>query len=261
MVFGDSVAWRMAFAMLASQPADSYDVSIDNGAIIGCGLLRSTQYRIYGLTHPEVPACNTSAPADDQWPAQWQGDLEQFQPNVVVVLAGRWELSDRLIDGHWLHIGQPAFDTDVKQSLEQAVQVGTSTGALMVLMTSPCFAPNEQPDGQVWPEDTPARLNAYNAIVRQVAAEHPATVQLDDFESQLCPGGTYQESLDGVQIRDGDGMHIVPTAAAGQWLDARVLPQVIRVGRLEMAGQGLVPTGASGSASTAPSLSASGASP
>jgi hypothetical protein len=128
-------------------------------------------------------------------------------------------------------------------------------------MTSPCFAPNEQPDGQVWPEDTAARLNAYNAIVREVAAEHPATVQLDDFESQVCPGGVYQESLDGVQIRDGDGMHIVPTAAAGQWLDARVLPQVIRVGRLAMAGQDLLPSGTTGGASPSPSLSASGAGP
>ena len=259
LVFGDSVAWRLGFAMLASQPQTSYDVSIDNGAIIGCGVLRSSQYLLYGLAHPEVPQCDTSAPAADQWPAQWKGDLDQFHPNVVVVLAGRWEVSDRLIDGHWLHIGQPAFDAAVKQSLEQAVQVGTSGGALMVLMTSPCFAPIEQDNGQVWPEDTPARLNAYNAIVRQVAAEHPATVQLNDFGALLCPGGQYQESLNGVQIRDGDGMHIVPTPAAGQWLDARVLPDVIQVGRVQMAGQQLVPQGSSSTTATAGSLSASGA--
>ena len=258
-VFGDSVAWRLGFAMLASQPQTSYDVSIDNGAIIGCGVLRSSQYQLYGLDHPEVPQCDSASPADDQWPAQWKGDLDQFHPNVVVVLAGRWEVSDRLIDGHWLHIGQPAFDSAVKQSLEQAVQVGTSTGALMVLMTSPCFAPIEQDSGQVWPEDTPARLNAYNAIVRQVAAEHPATVQLDDFGALLCPGGQYQESLNGVQIRDGDGMHIVTTAAAGQWLDARVLPDLIQVGRLQMAGQSLVPSASASTPSTAGSLSASGA--
>ena len=109
------------------------------------------------------------------------------------MLAGRWEVSNRLIDGHWLHIGQPAFDADLRQSLEQAVQVATSNGALMVMMTSPCFAPIEQDNGQVWPEDTLARLNAYNNIVRQVAAEHPATVQLNDFEAQLCPGGVYHE--------------------------------------------------------------------
>jgi peptidoglycan/LPS O-acetylase OafA/YrhL len=259
VIFGDSVAWRMAFAMQASQPQTSYDVSLDNGAIIGCGVLRSSQYLLYGLAHPEVPQCDSASPPSDQWPAQWKGDLDQFHPNVVVVLAGRWEVSDRLIDGHWLHIGEPAFDAAVKQSLEQAVQVGTSTGALMVLMTSPCFAPNEQNNGQVWPEDTLARLDAYNAIVRQVAAEYPATVQLDDFGALLCPGGQYHESLDGVQIRDGDGMHIVPTPAAGQWLDARVLPDVIQVGRLQMAGQQLAPSGSATTPSTAGSLSAAGA--
>ncbi len=241
LVVGDSVAWRMAFAMLASQPQSSYDVDIDNGAIVGCGVLRSTQYLLYGLPHTLVPQCNTSSPTSVQWPAQWKGDVDQFQPNVVVMLAGRWEVSNRLINGRWQHIGQPAFDADLKQSLEQAVQVATSNGALMVMMTSPCFAPLEQDNGQVWPEDTLARLNAYNAIVRQVAAEHPATVQLDDFEAQLCPGGVYHEVLNGVQIRDGDGLHIVPTAAAGQWLDSRVLPDVVRVGRLQMAGQPLVP--------------------
>jgi len=253
LVFGDSVAWRLGFAMQASQPQSSYDVNIDNGAIIGCGLLRSSQYLFYGVVHQEVPQCSTDVPANEQWPAQWKGDLAQFDPNVVVVLAGRWEVSDRLIDGHWLHIGQPAFDAAVKQSLEQAVQVGTSSGAVMVLMTSPCFEPIEQDNGQVWPEDTTTRLNAYNAIVRQVAAEHPATVELNDFGAQLCPGGVYQETLDGVQIRDGDGMHIVPTAAAGQWLDARVLPEVIRAGRLQMAGSTLAPT--SSTTTTAPSSS------
>jgi hypothetical protein len=86
-----------------------------------------------------------------------------------------------------------------------------------------------------------------------VAAEHPATVELNEFGAQLCPGGVYQETLDGVQIRDGDGMHIVPTAAAGQWLDARVLPEVIRVGRLQMAGRTLAPS--SSTATTAPSSS------
>ena len=69
-------------------------------------------------------------------------------------------------------------------------------------------------------------------MVRQVAAEHPATVQVDDFGALLCPGGKFTTSFDGIQIRDGDGVHIVPTAAAGQWLDARVLPDVVRVGRL-----------------------------
>jgi hypothetical protein len=56
----------------------------------------------------------------------------------------------------------------------------------------------------------------------------------------VCPGGHFALEVDGVQLRDADGIHIVPTDAAGQWLDARVLPEVVRLGRLQMAhpGQG-----------------------
>jgi hypothetical protein len=142
--------------------------------------------------------------------------------------------------------------------LEQAVQVGTSTGALMVLMTSPCFASGEQNNGQPWPEDSATRLAAYNSMVRQIAAEHPGTVQLDDFGALLCPGGAFTTSFDGIQVRDGDGVHIVPTAAAGQWLDARVLPDVIRVGRLQMAGDQLTsPTTSTSSVTGPPGTAAS----
>jgi len=239
-IFGDSVAWRLGFAMLASQPQNTYDVNIDNGAIVGCGLVRSTEYRAHGVADAMTAGCNPSAPASAQWPAQWKGDLDQFHPNVVVMLAGRWEVEDRLIDGRWLHIGDPAFDADLHAALEQAVQVGTSTGSLMVLSTAPCFDSGEQDNGQPWPEDSATRLDLYNSMVRQVAAEHPATVELYDLDSLLCPGGSFTTTLDGVQVRDGDGVHIVPTAAAGQWLDARLLPTVVRIGRLQMSGRQLI---------------------
>ena len=241
-VFGDSAAWRLGFSMLASQPQTGYDVTIDNGAIIGCGVLRSSGYTAHGVSNAMTPGCNVSTPKSAQWPALWKGELNQFRPNVVILLAGRWEVMDRLIGGTWRHIGDPVFDADLKQSLEQAVQVGTSSGALMVLMTSPCFDSGEQDNGLPWPEDSLQRLAVYNAMVREVAAEHPATVQLDEFGNQLCPGGRFTTSFDGVQIRDGDGVHIVPTAAAGQWLDARVLPEALSVGRLQMAGRRLIPS-------------------
>ena len=60
--------------------------------------------------------------------------------------------------------------------------------------------------------------------MRQVAAEHPATVRVVDFGAMVCPGGKYTTTVDGVQLRDGDGVHIVPTPAAGHWLAAHLLP-------------------------------------
>ncbi len=262
VIFGDSLAYRVGFAMLASQPQNSYDVNILNGAIIGCGVLRSSEYLAHGVADPMASQCNPSTPKSGQWPAQWTGDLRQFRPNVVVLLAGRWELEDRLFGGRWLHIGDPEFDTDLRSSLEQAVDVATSTGALLVMMTAPCFNSGEQDNGQPWPEDSATRLAAYNTMVRQVAAQHPATVQVDDFGAQLCPGGNYTTSFDGIQIRDGDGVHIVPTAAAGQWLDARVLPDAVRLGRLQMAGDKLTtPTTTTSSPSTTIGVAAKAGSP
>jgi hypothetical protein len=44
-ILGDSVAWRLGFALLAAQPQQTYGVDIDNGAIVACGVVRSSQYR------------------------------------------------------------------------------------------------------------------------------------------------------------------------------------------------------------------------
>ena len=95
-------------------------------------------------------------------------------------------------------------------------------------------------------------------LLRQVAAEHPATVRVEDFGAMLCPGGVFTADRNGVQIRDGDGVHIVPTPAAGQWLAAHVLPTIVQGGRSQMAGRSLVVPSAP-TTTPRPSVSASGA--
>lgn len=240
-VFGDSVSWRLTQAMELAQAEQAYDVDFDNGAIFGCGVLRTTEYRSHGTIDNMTQQCNSSAPVSEQWPALWKGELDRFRPNVTVLLAGRWEVMSRNIDGRWMHIGEPKFDAALRASLRQAIQVGTSTGALMVLLTAPCYDSGEQPDGQPWPEDSATRLRDYNDILRQVAAEFPTKVTVLNFGADVCPGGHFEMSIDGVQIRDADGVHIAPTPAAGAWLAARVLPSVVAAGRLQMAGRTFAP--------------------
>ncbi len=259
-VLGDSVAWRLGFALLADQPEQSYGVDIDNGAIVACGLLRTTLYVAHGVPDPMAPQCNPTTPTSGQWPAQWAGNLAAFHPNVVMILAGRWEVMDRWIDGRWSHIGEPNFDSALRASLTQAVRVATSQGAYAVLLTAPCFDSGEQPDGLPWPEDSTTRLARYNAMVRQVAAEFPSDVRVEDFGAMVCPGGTFATTLDGVQIRDGDGVHLVPTVAAGQWLAARLLPTVVQVGRDQREGRSLAPASSTTTTGAPPdTVSASGA--
>jgi hypothetical protein len=259
-VLGDSVAWRLGFSLLADAPEQTYGVDIDNGAIVACGVMRSSSYEAHGVPDPMATQCNPASPSASQWPAQWAGNLVAFHPNVVMILAGRWEVMDRWIAGRWAHIGEPLFDAALRRSLEQAVQVSTAHGAYAVLLTAPCFNSGEQPNGLAWPEDSATRLAVYNAMVRRVAAEHPATVRVEEFGAMVCPGGTYATTLDGVQLRDGDGVHIVPTVAAGRWLADRLLPQVVQVGRLQQAGRSLaVPATTPSTGSPPATVSASGA--
>ena len=70
-----------------------------------------------------------------------------------------------------MHIGEPVWDAHLTADLQSAITILHSFGAKVVLFTMPYIDPSHrQPDGQPYVEDTPARVRAYNALVRQVAA-------------------------------------------------------------------------------------------
>ena len=119
--------------------------------------------------------------------------MAAVKPNVVVVLAGRWEVVDREYKGTWTNILHPAYAAYVKSQLEMASRLVTTTGANLVFLTAPCTDEGEQPDGQPWPEDDPARLAEYNKLVRQVAALHPKTDSVVDLDAAACPGGKFTD--------------------------------------------------------------------
>jgi peptidoglycan/LPS O-acetylase OafA/YrhL len=247
-LFGDSVAFTMGEALVLAQAADApYDVDLIGGANLGCGVVMSTDFLSQGVVDSTTAACNPTAPLSQQWPALWKSNLAAHHPDVTLLEAGRWEVSDAQIDGKWMHIGQPAYDAVLKQSLEQAVRVGTADGALMILLTAPCFSSGEQNNGQPWPADSPTRLADYNAMLQTVAAEYPQTVEVYDFGSQVCPGGNFTRSIDGTPIRQADGVHMTIQGSTGQWLASKLYPEVVRVGRLQQAGEDLNGSKVSGS--------------
>jgi hypothetical protein len=115
----------------------------------------------------------------------------------------------------------------------------------MVMMTAPCYDSGEQPDGAPWPEDSPQRLAIYNGLVREVAAENPTKVTLLDLDALVCPQGQFEPVIDGVTVRQPDGVHFtVPfglseTGGAdpdgGQFLSPELWPTIVKVGREQMA--------------------------
>jgi lysophospholipase L1-like esterase len=168
-----------------------------------------------------------------QWPALWRAKIVKDRPNVVMILAGRWEVSNRTYDGHWTNIENPTYAAYVQRELRDAVRVASSGGAAVVLLTAPCYDTGEQPDGEPWPEDSRARLDVYNGIVREVAASTPDTSLLN-FNGMACPDGRYEEYLDGQQVRLSDGIHF--TFTGGDVFASRIWPFIEQLGRHQMAG-------------------------
>ena len=109
----------------------------------------------------------------------------------MILLTGRWEVLDRVYQGQWTHIGDPAYDNYLSRQMDLAIKILSSGGAKVLLLTTPCFAPQEQPDGSLWPFDDPARVIRYNQLLRQAAARHPGVASIGDLDAQFCPANTY----------------------------------------------------------------------
>ncbi len=231
LMVGDSTALTLDIGLNEYAVRD-YDVQPFNGGILGCGITTGAEYQEKGVDAPMAVQCR-GAPPRLQWPALWKADIAKDRPNVVMILAGRWEVSNRTYDGHWTNIENPTYAAYVRRELHQAVQVAGSGGAKVVLMTAPCYDTGEQPDGQSWPEDSRTRLDIYNGIVRQVVASMPGTSLLN-FNAMACPGGQYEEFMDGRQVRLGDGIHF--TFTGGNIFAPKIWPFVVNLGRQQMSG-------------------------
>jgi peptidoglycan/LPS O-acetylase OafA/YrhL len=201
-VFGDSVGWTL-MRYLPATPGFTFV----NHTLIGCGLARAGAYRYSVESGGPKPEC-------ESWPSRWAGQVARDRPDVVLLVVGRWETVDRMYGGKWTHVGDPAFDTFLTSELRQALDVLGSTGARVVVTTEPYNRRAEKPDGSLYPEDQPERINSWNTLVRSVVAQHPNAAVLD-LNKKLDPSGTYTAKVNGVKMR-GDGVH--PTAEAVTWL-------------------------------------------
>ena len=240
LLFGDSVALTLGLGLGEQNIQDKYGYQLTDKGIIGCGVVDSPQVELMGTLYDTPLACGGSGvqpggpAANEPWQDQWREAISQDQPNVVAVLAGRWEVVDRKFNGKWTNILHPAYAAYVKSQLDQASQLVTATGAHMVFLTAPCTDEGEQPDGDPWPEDNPARLAVYNKLVREVAAEHPTTDSAVDLFGAACPDKKFATKVGGVTIRDTDGVHF--TAAGGVYLAPKIMPAIVAAGRAQMAG-------------------------
>lgn len=201
-VFGDSVAWTL-MRYLPETPG----LHFSNYTTIGCGIARGGPYRTTGQTLTQKPECET-------WPSRWAQRISHDRPDVVLLMVGRWELVDRVNEGEWTHVGDPAYDAYLRGELDRALDILSSTGARVVVTTAPYNRRAEQADGTLYPEDDPDRADAWNELLAEATAAR-RNVTVLDLNKKLSPRGYYTNRVDGIQMRS-DGVH--PTPEAVEWL-------------------------------------------
>ncbi len=237
LLVGDSTALTLSLGLSGADHIYNVDLNARH-TLLGCGVAQGNPLIVHGKVGPIPGACSLT-PGVPQWPQIWEAAIATFHPQVVMLLAGRWEVMDRWHDGHWEHLGPPSrdpqYDGYILSQLQRAIRVMTSGGARAVLMTAPCYSSGEQANGAPWPEDGPGRVSEYNDLVRRAAAGDPTHASVFNLNALTCPGGHFTATMHGVDIRCPDGIHFTPDA--GRFYAPAIDPFVVDLAR---AGPGRV---------------------
>jgi len=220
LLVGDSVALSMGMG-LGVDAVQRYNIDFLDEGTLGCDL-DSTPVSLSGAVVPATPGC-------PDWWSTWATWVADFHPDVVGMLVGRWEVSDHLYDGQWVHVGEPVWDAHLTGEIDSAVDLFSAGGAKVVLFTMPYVDPSQEAaDGTPFSENDPARARAFNAVLAGVAKHRSSQVTLIDVNEMLDPSGQYQSVVDGVVARTTDGVHI--SEPGGEWLQPQVMPLVAALG-------------------------------
>jgi hypothetical protein len=170
----------------------------------------------------------------ETWATLWPKVVERFDPDVVVVHTGPFELVDRQRP-EWDHVlapGAPEFENWLVAELVAAANVLGARGARLVWLTTPCTGPirSYDPLAAIGSLD-PQRIRRFNeAILPRLIAARRDRVRLFDLYAASCPGGQFSQTI---PERPGflrrDCLHYTPAGAA--WMARTLGPIVVEEGQ------------------------------
>jgi peptidoglycan/LPS O-acetylase OafA/YrhL len=204
LVTGDSTG-----ATLVSQYPGTGDLNVEGATILGCGIVRGDN-KLSGQPIESTAPCNA-------WPQKWADAEKSFQPDMVVIATGAWEMVDKVVGTKVYEVGTDEWFTYARSEFEQALKIAGPNGRPIVMLNAPCARSTATVDGPAIPEVMDQRrLDTVNELFAQLAAAHPDQIHLLDLKSLLCPNGTFEPKIDGVEVRP-DGAHYSPAGAALVW--------------------------------------------
>ena len=221
-IYGDSTGLRLALGFGRWVHTTALARGQGGHTELGCGLMPAAYF-----THFRYDGEADSRDVCPQVDQAWTDDIAATDPDIAVVMVGPWEVVDWWDEarGEWRHVGQPDFDDLLLGRIHDAVDILSAGGAKVYWLSSPQIQVGMQdgrPPAFERPASDPLRMQRFNSLVAQVAAERPDDVEIIDLAGYLrtTPGG----ELDPV-LRP-DGIHFTwyaATQVSSDWLGPEIL--------------------------------------
>jgi SGNH domain-containing protein len=240
LLVGDSLSENIAEGLLNQGKVNAVD-----GGVVNCtvtkGVLQGYKNQIL------YSGCQN-------WETDWPAKVAQYNPDIVVIVTGGWEIVNRWFGGPSgppLTIKDPTFANNYLAALDHAAELLSANGAKVVALTTPYMDPphpypeaGSGPLTEIWwepygptdppPEwvaptpDTPFvsghdKVDAANQVIRAFGREGNAKVF--DLNKLLGPGGKYREKVKGKFVRFEDKIHLSPDGEklVAKWLAKKLL--------------------------------------
>jgi hypothetical protein len=122
---------------------------------------------------------------------------------------------DHRVDGRTVRFGTDEWATLVRDSYRHSFDILTSDGRNVYVFPTPCYGAGD-PEFPLPERADPARVDAINGFVDEIAAENPH-VKVVPWRDIVCPGGTRAEEYNGVDLWESDGVHLTTEGAEAIW--------------------------------------------
>jgi hypothetical protein len=191
--FGDSTGLVVGSGINLAAATTGGVEEVTGGAWVGCGLgiggtYQSTQKA--DLNGRPTAAC-------DAWPTTYAKRINQYSPDLAVVLDAPWDVMDRKIpgDNQWRSFGDPVYDKWFQTEMLRAVDILSAKGARVVWLTSPQVS------------NIPSRVDRLNQLIKQLPKLRPGQVTVLDFAGYLAKTDPTDS------LRSNDHIHLNPDAS------------------------------------------------
>ena len=214
LMVGDSLAFTLGVPWLTNE--ERYGVQLENAAVLGCAFTTQGELDVDGTWEAQSTGCATA-------PEDWAKEASAMNAQMVVVELGYRDQLNWKINGHVVHLGQPAFDAYVQNQINRFVTLMAADGRKVLFLSIPYTSPPNEPDGSPAPAADPARHTLINSMLETAARRHPSTVSVLNIDQTVSPGNHFNAKVNG-QLCRFDGVHF--SAYCSELLEPRVLGEV-----------------------------------